>query len=143
MKLTELQVEELRSHMVHEEELLKTKFKAKSNKFETVRVLHNEVEDYERMGYSVTSIASRKTTMTRRKAEDVIFEDDIWCMFYSLGFRILNKDEQLRIQWGPNKEDTQQIDVLAVGDDAIFVVECKAADKPKAHSFKKELNGIE
>ena len=143
MKLTELQVDELRSHMVHEEDLLKTKFKAKSNQFETVRVLHNEVEDYERLGYSVTSIASRKTTMTRRKAEDVIFEDDIWCMFYSLGFRILNKDEQLRIQWGPNKEDTQQIDVLAVGDDAIFVVECKAADKPKAHSFKKELNGIE
>ena len=128
MKLTEAQVAELGSHMLHDEDVLKTKFKARNTKFETVKVLHNEVEDYEKMGFSVISRTSRKTTMSRRKAEDIIFEDDIWCMFYNLGFRVLNKDEQLRIQWGPNKEDTQQIDVLAVGEDAIFVVECKAAD---------------
>lgn len=143
MKLTELQVMELESHMLQEEDALKTKFKARNTKFETIKVLHNEVETYAKLGYIEGPKSARKTTMNRMKQEGVLFEDDVWCMFYSLGFRILNKDEHLSVQWGLNKEDTQQLDVVAVGDDAIFVVECKATDKPKVHSFKKELNCME
>lgn len=143
MKLTELQVMDLESHMLQEEEALKVKFKARNAKFETIKVLHNEVETYTKMGFIEGAKTARKTTLNRRKQESVLFEDEVWCMFYSLGFRILNKDEHLSVQWGPNKEDVQQLDVVAVGEDAIFVVECKAADKPKSHSFKKELNGME
>ena len=143
MKLTELQVMELESHMLQEEEALKAKFKARNTKFETIKVLHNEVETYAKMGFIEGTKTARKTTMKRKKQESVLFEDEVWCMFYSLGFRILNKDEHLSVQWGPNKEDTQQLDVVAVGEDAIFVIECKAADKHKSHSFKKELNGME
>ena len=143
MKLTELQVMDLESHMLQEEEALKVKFKARNAKFETIKVLHNEVETYAKLGFIEGAKTARKTTLNRRKQESVLFEDEVWCMFYSLGFRILNKDEHLSVQWGPNKEDVQQLDVVAVGEDAIFVVECKAADKPKSHSFKKELNGME
>ena len=137
MKLTELQVMDLESHMLQEEEALKVKFKARNAKFETIKVLHNEVETYAKLGFIEGAKTARKTTLNRRKQESVLFEDEVWCMFYSLGFRILNKDEHLSVQWGPNKEDVQQLDVVAVGEDAIFVVECKAADKPKSHSFKK------
>lgn len=141
--LSELQIEEIKSHMLHEEDVLKTKFKARNNQFVNIKVLHNEVEDYEKKGFSVISSSSRKTTMNKPKEPSVLFEDDVWCMFYKLGFRILNSDENLRVQWGPNPSDTQQLDVVAVGTDAIFVVECKAAANPVSHSFKKELNGME
>lgn len=141
--LTELQVENVKSHMMRDENALKIKFKAKNTEFDTISRPHNEVEDYEKMGYSVVRSSARKTTLSRKKDHGVQFEDDVWCMFYKLGFRILNGDEKLVIQWGPNKEDTQQLDVVAVGDDAIFVVECKAAQASVGHSFKTELNKME
>ncbi len=141
--LTELQVENIKSHMMRDEDALKIKFKAKNTEFDTISRPHNEVEDYEKMGYSVVRSSARKTTLSRKKDHGVQFEDDVWCMFYKLGFRILNGDEKLVIQWGPNKEDTQQLDVVAVGDDAIFVVECKAAQTSVGHSFKTELNKME
>ncbi len=141
--LTELQVENIKSHMMHDENALKIKFKAKNTEFDIISRPHNEVEAYEKIGYSVVRSSARKTTMSRKKDHGVQFEDDIWCMFYKLGFRILNSDEKLIVQWGPNKEDTQQLDVVAVGDDAIFVVECKAALTSVGHSFKTELNKIE
>lgn len=63
-------------------------------------------------------------------------------MFYNLGFRNLNYDEDLSVQWGDNPEDRHQLDVVAVGDEAIFVVECKATAKLKPASFKKEIGEI-
>lgn len=139
-KLTEFQIEQIKSHMLHEEDTLKMRYKAVNTEFETRRVLHSEVEAYEKLGFSVQKQTARRTTMVRKKDHAVQFEDDIWCMFYRLGFRILNRDDQLRIQWGPNDSDTQQLDVVAVGEDAIFVVECKAAKNPTSRSFMTELN---
>ncbi len=141
--LTEQQIEDIKAHMLHQEDALRTKFKAKNTEYITIKVLHNEVEDYEKKGYSEVSRTAKKTTMNLKKDSGSQFEDDIWCMFYKLGFRTLNADENLHIQWGPNKEDTQQLDVVAVGEDAIFVVECKATTTPKPGNFKKELNGME
>lgn len=142
-KLTELQIEKIREHMLHENEALKIKFKAKSNEFDSISVPHNEAEAYEKKGYSEVKKSARKTTLSRKKSAGVQFEDDVWCMFYKLGFRTLNRDEHLIIQWGPNQSDTQQLDVVAVNDDAIFVVECKAAIAGTSHSFKDEINKMQ
>jgi len=141
--LNEYQIEKIKSHMLHEEKVLKTKFKARNTEFDTCSVLINEVDAYEKMGYIETKRTARKVHMARKKDHAVQFEDDIWCLFYKLGFRIMNRDENLKIQWGPNASDTQQLDVVAVGEDAIFVVECKSAYTPTKHSFKAELNKIE
>lgn len=58
---------------------------------------------------------------------------------YNLGFRILNADDNLRIQWGDNAGEDKQVDIVAVGTEAIFVVECKAAQSPKKQSFQHAL----
>jgi len=65
--LNELQIEKIRSHMLHEEDVLKIKFKAKNTDFETIRIPHNEVEAYEKKGYSVQKKSARRTTMVRPK----------------------------------------------------------------------------
>lgn len=137
--LSELQIEKIKEHMLHEEDALKTKFKAKNTQFDTKKVLHAEVETYENQGWIAGVPMKTKTPISKRKDYSRQFEDDIWCMFYNLGFRILNSDEKLRIQWGDNPGEDKQIDVLAVGDDAIFVVECKAAEKPRKQSFQQAL----
>ena len=129
--LSELQIEKIKEHMLHEEAALKIKFKAKNTLFDKKKVLHAEVETYENLGWIADAPMKTKTPISKRKDHSRQFEDDIWCMFYNLGFRVLNSDEKLRIQWGDNPGEDKQIDVLAVGDDAIFVVECKSAEKPK------------
>lgn len=138
--LTDLQVAEIKKHMTEDPAVLASKFKAKNSPTDNVTVLHAERETYESLGYTVVNIMKTKVKMTRPKKVGPQFEDDIWCMFYKLGFRILNLDEGLSIPWGPNPEDHHQIDVVAIGDDAIFVVECKAAEVPKNRYFKDELD---
>ena len=140
--LTDLQVADIKKHMTEDSAVLASKFKAKNSTTDNVSVLHSEKETYESLGYTVTNIMKTKVKMVRTKEADRQFEDDIWCMFYKLGFRILNLDENLVIPWGPNEGDRHQIDVVAVGDDAIFVVECKAAESPKNRSFKDEIDVI-
>lgn len=137
--LTQLQIEQIKEHMLHEEDVLSHKFKAKNTEFDSIKVLHAEVDTYESLGWVAGPPQKTKTPMTRKKEHGRQFEDDIWCMFYNLGFRILNSDEKLRVQWGDNPGEDKQIDILAVGDEAIFVVECKAAEKSKQQSFQQPL----
>jgi len=137
--LSELQIEKIKEHMLHEEAALKIKYKAKNTLFDKKKVLHAEVETYENLGWIADAPMKTKTPISKRKDHGRQFEDDIWCMFYNLGFRILNSDDKLRVQWGNNPSEAKQIDVLAVGDDAIFVVECKSAEKPKKQSFQQDL----
>ena len=139
MALTELQIQEIRSHMLHEEDALRIKFKAKNTQFDSMKVLHSEVEHYENLGWIADTPMKTRTPMRKLKEHTRQFEDDVWCMFYNLGFRILNSDDKLRVQWGNNEGEDKQIDVLAVGDDAIFVVECKSAEKTRKQSFQQTL----
>lgn len=140
--LTETQVAEIKSHMATSEDLLLKKFKAKNSKTENTTVPIAEREAYESIGFSAVTVLKKKVKMSRPKDAGQAFEDDIWCMFYKLGFRILNSDENLTVQWGDNPGDKHQLDVVAIGEDAIFVVECKAAESWKTRQFKDELNII-
>ena len=122
--LSELQVEAIKAHMLHQEDALKIKFKAKNTEFDTITVPHNEVESYENMGYVVQRTSTRKSTMVKKKNHDRQFEDDIWCMFYKLGFRILNRDEDLRIKIRATLKD------LYLGKEYEFIYEkIELADK--------------
>lgn len=137
--LSELQIEKIKEHMLHEEDALRIKFKAKNTQFDSMKVLHSEVEHYENLGWIADTPMKTRTPMRKLKEHTRQFEDDVWCMFYNLGFRILNSDDKLRVQWGNNEGEDKQIDVLAVGDDAIFVVECKSAEKTRKQSFQQTL----
>ena len=121
---------------------MKALFKVKKSQFDTCKVPHAQVETLENQGWIVSVTQKYKTQMTRKKEVGRQFEDDIWSMFYRLGFRILNADDNLRVQWGPHPENVKQLDLVAVGDDAIFVVECKAAEKQKKQSFQQALTEI-
>lgn len=137
--LTQLQIEQIKEHMLHEEDALKAKFKVRKTQFDTRKVLHSEVEQYESEGWIAGTPMKTKTPMSKSKECGRQFEDDIWCMFYNLGFRILNADDNLRIQWGDHAGEDKQVDVVAVGAEAIFVVECKAAQSFKKQSFQHAL----
>lgn len=140
--LTNSQIQEIKEHMTNDETMLTKRFKAKNTPYYTRSISINELEDYINEGWEEVSTSKFKAKIQKEKPVGVKFEDDVWCMFYNLGFRNLNYDENLVIQWGDNPGDKHQLDVVAVGDEAIFVVECKATDNLKPASFKKEIDEI-
>ena len=75
--------------------MLASKFKSKNTPYDLRTIELNEVEDFENDGWEVVTTLKRKAKVQREKEISRKFEDDIWCMFYNLGFRTLNYDDQL------------------------------------------------
>lgn len=100
-----------------------------------------QIEELKENGWEVDRIFKTKTRFKKNKTHDVLFEDKVWSLFASLGFKILNRDRKLEIPYDKNKPKlTQQIDVLAKDDESLIIVECKSAkEKNKRGDFKKEL----
>ncbi len=140
--LTPSQIQSIKEHMTDDLSVLTKKFKAKKTPYETRSISLNELDDYVKDGWDEVSTSKHKAKIQKLKPTGIRFEDEIWCMFYNLGFRTLNYDEKLVIQWGSNPEDHHQLDVVAVGEEAIFVVECKATDAIKQASFKKDIGDM-
>lgn len=141
--LNESQVQIIKEHMIAEDAaMLNSKFKSKNTPYDFRTIDLNEVENYEKDGWEVVTTLKRKVKIQREKETGRKFEDDIWCLFFKLGFRTLNYDEHLEVQWGSRTGDHHQLDVVAVDDEAIFIVECKAADKPRNANFKKDIDNL-
>ena len=137
--LTPSQIQSIKEHMTDDPSVLIKKFKAKKTPYETRSIFLNELDYYINEGWEEVSTSKHKAKIQKLKPTGMCFEDEMWCMFYNLGFRTLNYDDELVIQWGNNPEDKHQIDIVAVGEEAIFVVECKATENYKPASFKKEI----
>ena len=81
-----------------------------------------------------------KSIVIKDKSHSKIFEDDVWCQFYELGFRILNIDENLELPFSADPKDKKQIDVLAIKGETAIIIECKSSGMPKkAPSYKDEF----
>lgn len=100
-----------------------------------------EIEDFQNEGWSIDREFLTKIRFKKKKSHDTLFEDNVWTLFASLGFKVLNRDRKLEIPYDKNKPNlTQQIDVLAKDDESIIIVECKSTkEKNKKGDFKKEL----
>lgn len=142
-RLTEEQIVSIKEHMCSDEKKLAALCRAKKKAYDECSVTFNEADERKKQNWVEVVTLKTKVRLQRPKPVGAAFEDKIWSMFYDLGFRHLNRDEHLEIKWGAGEGDHKQIDVLAVGDEAIFVVECKAASKLTTSSFKNVIDGIE
>jgi DNA sulfur modification protein DndB len=76
-----------------------------------------------------------------RKARDAApglhWENDVWLLFFRLGFVAINRDRHCYLQLKPG--DERQIDVLARDEHNVFVVECKSSEGPGPARAKEPL----
>ncbi len=99
------------------------------------------LKDYYADGWELEREFKTKVRLKKLKSHDVLFEDKVWSLFASLGFKVLNRNRKLEIPYDKNNPNlTQQIDVLAKDDESLIIVECKSTkEKNKKGDFKKEL----
>lgn len=71
------------------------------------------------------------------------FEDQIWILFFQMGFKHLNRDANFKMNYDFNNPDfTQQIDVFAADDETILIVECKSSEDLNEVQFKKDIEKL-
>ncbi|MGY8911207.1 MAG: DGQHR domain-containing protein, partial [Flavobacteriales bacterium] len=143
--LKQFQVEEIKEKLVSDASKLGKLHKAKKSEYQHLSVDHALVEDYLKEGWEIEGKPLKtKTKIRKSKIHSKKFEDDIWCQIYNLGYRTLNFDENFVLPFSKNEEDKKQIDIIAVNDETILLVECKSNEKLiKAPSFKDEFDHLE
>jgi len=134
----------LKEKLTYEPSQLGKLYKSKKNEYQLKSVEHNLVDDLLREGWEEYGKPLKTKTRLRKKKEfSTKFEDDIWCQLYDLDFRHLNFSNDFKLPFGKSKSDKKQIDVVAINDDSILLVECKSAKKPtKPPSYKSEFEGL-
>lgn len=137
--LSDFQVQEIKGKLISDLSLLGKLYKAKNSQYQTLSVDHSLVDDYLKQGWEVLGNQLKtKTILRKRKNHSTQLEDDIWCQFYNLGYRNLNFDNNFILPFSKNPEDTKQIDVVAINDDTILLVECKSSEKSSPAKLLKD-----
>lgn len=138
--LNNYQIDELKGKLVSDLSTLGKIYKSKKRDFILKSIEHSLVDDHLKDNWEVHNELKTKTTLRKPKVHSKKFEDDIWCQLYDLGYRNLNYDENFELPFSKNPEDKKQIDIIAVDDETILIVECKSAEKAKkAPSYKDEF----
>ncbi|WP_261511622.1 DGQHR domain-containing protein [Chryseobacterium paludis] len=134
-----IKVIEIEKKITNDTSFLGKLYKAKKNDYQIVSVDHNLVDAYIKERWEIFGKPLKtKTRLRKAKSHSKKFEDDVWCQIYDLGYRTLNIDENLHLNF--NNNDKKQIDVLAINDDTAIIIECKSSDTlKKAPSFKDEF----
>lgn len=139
-------------NIVEGEELKKARTE-RGRAYVAKKVASTDLPNYESDGWELISEYKDGRHVKVRKPKPIgeLFENKVWLMLYSMGFKRMNRDNHFVIQYEKgDSSQTQQVDVLAVDDETALVIECKTASKagtPKdfkveIEAYKYKINGI-
>ncbi len=132
-------------NLVSEDEIKKAYTIRLKDHFEK-KVLNTEVDSYTADGWTVKSSNNRSSVMTKAKPIGDSFEDEVWTVFYKMGFEVMNRDNTFSVVYSEGNGGSplsRQIDVVAIDEEVILLIECKAASKVDTKkSWDDEINKI-
>lgn len=131
-------------NLVENEELTKA-YKLRVKNDIEIKVSNSDFEKYIADGWEVKKTTKRTSTVFKPKPIGDAFEDEVWTVFYKMGFKIMNADNTFSIVYADNRRSklSRQIDVVAIDDEVILLIECKEASNPNTkQSWDDEINKI-
>lgn len=138
--LDQIQIDTIKENIVEDLSILGKTYKSKRSNYQLISVDHSLTENYKKEGWEEYSKPLKtKTLLRKEKDASKKFKDAIWCQFYELGFRIMNS-EHLALPFSKIQGDVKEIEILAIGEDTIFIVECRSSETLKKGSFKQEFD---
>lgn len=117
----------------------------KKRSVEKKTVKKNNIQEFLDNGWEILKLnKSGSATMQKKKKIGDAFEDEVWSIFYKMGFKIMNKSRNFDISYSKkNPNLTKQIDVIAIDDEVVLLIECKESEKMNSSTtWKKELESI-
>lgn len=140
--LSPIEISNIKDSLLDDEKELRQEYISRKSMYDSYSESYNRLDEMLSKGWEIEKENKNTVRIRKEKDFDIYFEDRVWCFFYELGFRILNKDRHLKLKYGIETYDRQQIDVIAVNDDTVFIVECKASQSPQNVSYKRDLESI-
>lgn len=141
--LTSEEINHIKGKLSSNVSLLGKKYKVKKSEKILRSTTYTEAIGLEKEGWEKTPKQyATKVVMSKEKVHSKKFEDKLWCMMYDLGFRILNTEDDLKLKYGPNDEDFQQIDVLAVDEEVALIIECKSSKEYTRPNYKPDFESL-
>lgn len=118
-------------------------FKKNNVKYIYKTIVPQDIQPFLDEGWAKIGRGSKKSLRLRKLKDIPIgFEDEVWCIFYKMGFDEMNKDHDFSIS-RKGSTLTKQIDVFARDEQCICIIECKSAEKPHTkRSLDKDIDQI-
>ena len=106
-------------------------------------VRNEDVDSYMNQGWTVKKANAKKTTIIKPKEVGDAFEDEVWSIFYNMGFKYMNKDNSFAVVYSTENGLSKQIDVVAIDDEICLLIECKEAEhNDTRRSFQMDINEV-
>jgi DGQHR domain-containing protein len=91
-------------------------------------------------GWSVMREGKRAVRVKRPKGHERWLEDRVWCLFYSMGYPVLNADGfKITFEREDGSIGRKQVDVFAEDDETVVVLECKSREQRGRRSLQKDI----
>ena len=106
-------------------------YRKRNKKFIQYKTIpRDELEKYQKKGWlKYGRLTPKKAKVKKPKPHFDQFEDDVWIIFYKMGFIELNENKHFKIpRYKTNL--SKQIDVFAREEQCFCLIECKSAEKP-------------
>lgn len=92
------------------------------------------------LGWTVLREGKRAVRLKRPKNHDRSLEDRVWCLFYSMGYPVLNADGfKITFEREDGSIGRKQVDVYAEDGETVVIVECKSRDQRGRRSLQKDI----
>jgi DNA sulfur modification protein DndB len=124
-------------------EQLESVAKFRKAQFIKEKVSRVDVESKEATGWAVVkTYANNAVLMEKEKPVGDAFEDEVWTIFYKMGFTVMNSDRDFHLSY--SNDLTKQIDVVAIDDEVCLLIECKATSTTDGSNktWKTDLEAI-
>lgn len=105
----------------------------------------NSIVSKQQQGWNIVKqYKNGSALMEHSKKIGDAFEDEVWMIFYKMGFKVMNKTNKFKMSYSSeNPNLTKQIDVIAIDDEVCLLVECKSTETlDNTHSWKTDLEAI-
>lgn len=120
---------------------LETRKRLSQYQFDTIPP--SRQSEYEADGWVMDHKLKRSVVMRRIKPHGMLFGDRVWAAMAKLNFWCLNTDRPLKLAYGPDDGEQEQVDVLAVDDEVALIIICKSTQLPTSSAFNEEIEDIQ
>ena len=108
-----------------------------------IKVNNSEIEKFLSQGFKIKKEGAKSTIVFKEKQCGHAFEDEVWTIFYKMGFKTMNKDNKFSVLYSEKNNLSKQLDVVAIDDETCLLIECKEAQQyGTSKSFQKDINEI-
>jgi len=115
-------------------------FRKRKSLYQENAVHPADVADEIERGWSVMREGKRAVRLKRLKSHDVWLEDRVWCLFYGMGYPVLNAGGfKISFEREDGSIGRKQVDVYAEDDETVVVVECKSREQRGRRSLQKDI----